>query len=246
MSEFTAIDRIKSVTCDPEGNVCIHGSDVDRAILQQAIADTERQLAKANAKIEEMNNDQGWQEQNIKIVKLQARIKELESERNELKGLCCLTQERVAELLARGKELEDSMTSQLAVMTTLNAKVKELEAQVKGMAKKDRWQSWSTVPDFYGDIIIAYRHDAGKPFTAVFEQDEMTGDGSWFSTEGESLQGDMLPTHWKPMPNVPAQEGMCEACDSLCNMSEVNECRSNNYDGFYPSEYLAKKKKESA
>ena len=33
-----ALSNIEAVTCDPEGNVCIRGSDGDRAVIQRALA----------------------------------------------------------------------------------------------------------------------------------------------------------------------------------------------------------------
>ena len=41
--------NLKSVLCDPEGNVCISGSDADRAIIQEAIADIERTIERQAA-----------------------------------------------------------------------------------------------------------------------------------------------------------------------------------------------------
>jgi len=34
---MTPIDKLKSVLCDPEGKCCIHGSDEDRRIVDEAI-----------------------------------------------------------------------------------------------------------------------------------------------------------------------------------------------------------------
>ncbi len=36
-----ALDNLKSVLCDPEGKVCIHGTDEDRNIIQQALKELE-------------------------------------------------------------------------------------------------------------------------------------------------------------------------------------------------------------
>jgi len=57
---MTPIDKLKSVLCDPEGKCCIHGSDEDRRIVDEAItalqAEVER-LARVNAELVEALND---------------------------------------------------------------------------------------------------------------------------------------------------------------------------------------------
>lgn len=41
---MSAIENLKSVLCDPEGNVCIRGSDEDRKIIQESLVEIEKQL----------------------------------------------------------------------------------------------------------------------------------------------------------------------------------------------------------
>jgi hypothetical protein len=71
------------------------------------------------------------------------------------------------------------------------------------------WQSFETAPED-GDVILAYRADAGV-FTAHFVEEDWRrwyqtkpseADYCWFTTCGEDLTGD-LPTHWMPLPPPP-------------------------------------------
>lgn len=41
-----ALDELSSVLCDPEGNVCCEGSEVDRMVIGLALADLREALAK--------------------------------------------------------------------------------------------------------------------------------------------------------------------------------------------------------
>ena len=38
---MNALEKLKSVLCSPDGEVCIHGSDGDRRIVADALADLE-------------------------------------------------------------------------------------------------------------------------------------------------------------------------------------------------------------
>lgn len=41
-----AVEALESVLCDPEGTVCIHGSDADRAVIQHALASIRKHASK--------------------------------------------------------------------------------------------------------------------------------------------------------------------------------------------------------
>ena len=50
---MNAIDNLKAVLCDPEGKCCIHGSDGDRRVVDDAL----RELAAAQAQRDKARND---------------------------------------------------------------------------------------------------------------------------------------------------------------------------------------------
>jgi hypothetical protein len=74
------------------------------------------------------------------------------------------------------------------------------------------WQPIETAPRD-STVVLVYRADAGV-FTAWFTNpgfalglpdDEWTED-EWWSTDGTDLQGDLMPTHWMPLPAPPNPE----------------------------------------
>lgn len=62
-----------------------------------------------------------------------------------------------------------------------------------------------------GTVILVYRRDQGV-FTAHFvAANEIIGvDGDepqWWSTDGQDLIGDLMPTHWYALPAPPVLDG---------------------------------------
>ena len=62
-----AFESLKDMLCDPDGKVCIHGTDADRAEIQRHLTDAGKMVDMNNSLIVDNNH-------------LRARIKELENE----------------------------------------------------------------------------------------------------------------------------------------------------------------------
>jgi uncharacterized protein involved in exopolysaccharide biosynthesis len=51
---MTPIEKLETVLCDPNGKVCIAGSDADRALAQEALAELRKQHDEDAAEIERL------------------------------------------------------------------------------------------------------------------------------------------------------------------------------------------------